>query len=90
MADMGSHPIYAVPAGTKPSTCRGSSCGARIYWITVGERKIPADCDSRHGGTAPSEAADPAQESLFGGTTAIHDGAGIHHRRVCPNAEDFD
>ena len=84
------HPIYRVPAGTRPSTCRGKDCGARIYWIEVGERKVPADCDRQYGGSQPSEAADPKQQDMFSSAVEPRDGHGIHHRRVCPNAEDFD
>lgn len=87
---MGAHRLYLVPAGTKPSTCRGASCGARIYWTRHNGRPIPADCAPEHGGSSPSERADRAQADMFGQPTQIHDGEGIHHRLVCPNAEDFD
>ena len=48
---------YDVPAGTRPSQCRGESCKATIYWIiTPKGRKCPVDCEV-DGGNAPSESA---------------------------------
>lgn len=82
--------FYTVPAGTRPSQCRGPSCRAVIYWIENPEtgRQIPIDCDV-DGGDAPSETNDPRQLSLLGGSAFVHDGCGVSHFRTCADADQF-
>lgn len=83
--------FFTVPAGTKPSICRGAQCQKRMYWITnpATGRMVPIDCDVE-GGQAPSEhAKDPTQESLFGEKVEHHDGRGVSHFTTCVDVDQF-
>lgn len=43
MPDPTKGPWFAVPAGTRPSSCR--SCEEEVYWITTKhDKKMPVDC----------------------------------------------
>lgn len=85
--------FFDVPAGTKPTMCRGSTCGRLFYyWVRgINGVAIPVDCNVP-GGLKPSEHAnDPSQQSLFGEAPAErhHDGKGVRHHTVCPDVEEF-
>lgn len=78
-------PMFTVPAGTKPTTCR--RCRMRVYWITVAGRPRLIDC-SVIGGSEPSEAVDPRQQGLFG-ESEVRDGKGVSHWDDCaPDGSD--
>lgn len=82
--------LYTVPAGTKASVCNGPTCGARIWWITnpgTG-RPLPIECDVV-GGRRPSDTNDPTQIDVFAGNASVHDGCGVNHCLVCPDAAHF-
>lgn len=83
--------FYDVPAGTRPTTCRGPQCQARMYWITTpyGSR-VPVDCDV-DGGRRPSETAHRDQADLFaaGGVAEVHDGRGVSHFTTCCDVDLF-
>lgn len=80
---------FAVPAGTPPSRCGGSTCHAPIYWVTdENGRRVPVDC-SVDGGHAPSETNDRSQLDAFAPSVAVHEGRGVHHMGECPNADEF-
>ena len=71
--------FFEVPAGTRPSTCKG--CDAAIYWIkTASGANMPIDCDVE-GGQEPS-APDVAPSFAL-------PGRGISHHATCPQAERF-
>lgn len=81
--------FYVVPAGHHSSRCRGSACGAIVYWLRDGERAVPVDC-SIDGGITPSETADASQIDLLSGDAPeIRDGRGVHHMTVCPCKAEF-
>jgi hypothetical protein len=83
--------MYVVPAGTKPTYCRGQRCGKRIYFIRSAEsgRIVPINCDVE-GGKRPSEAKDRGQlDMLVGGEAAVHDGWGVSHFTDCVDVETF-
>lgn len=63
-----------IPAGTKPTACRGDSCtNARVYFV-----------DNKPVSVEPYGANPPAVEP-----TATEDGAGISHFADCPDAVSF-
>jgi hypothetical protein len=81
--------FYAVPAGTRPTTCKGQTCGKRCYWIrTPTGRPLLIDCDVE-GGAHPSASTDTSQTDLLDGATAVHDGRGVSHFQACVNADRF-
>lgn len=62
-----------VPAGTRPTNCRG--CEALIYFIkNANDKWTPVDCQG------DPQCAPP---------TALSDGAGISHHITCPEADRF-
>lgn len=65
--------FYEVPAGTRPSECRGQNCKAEIYWIKNGEKSLPIDCDV-DGGWEP---------------TAREAGNGVSHFTTCEDVRQF-
>lgn len=76
--------LIAVPAGTKPSRCRGPNCGATIYYVERPKMRkgqpvpgqtsrIPVHCDVP-GGSSPDD---------------LSPGAGINHFQDCPDAGAF-
>lgn len=84
---------YPVPAGTKGTICKGSTCGALFYWIRDAKTGAarPIDCDV-DGGVRPSEHAnDPTQQSLFASAPGEthHDGRGRLHHETCPDVREF-
>lgn len=81
---------YEVPAGSKPTQCRGEDCKAEMYWVRVGGRAIPVDCDVE-GGNEPSETSDETQGDLLTGSglAPVYAGRGVNHFTTCPNANDF-
>ncbi len=82
-------PMYDVPAGTRPSQCRGSNCNATIYWITrPNGKKMPVDCEVE-GGWKPSESPDPDQGDLLGEPNVPRDGRGVSHFQTCVDAGRF-
>lgn len=68
-----------VPKGTRKSVCRGTGCGAEIYWIErprrgkPGTARVPVDCDVM-GGSAPD---------------SMQDGKGVNHYQACVAAREF-
>lgn len=87
--------FYTVPAGTRPSKCKGAAmggtCTATIYFITNPNtgRPMPVSCDVE-GGVRPSESADASQlDMLAGGVADVRDGRGVSHFTDCPDADDF-
>lgn len=81
--------FITVPAGTKPTTCRGPNCHATMYWARDGGRAIPVDCDVE-GGKRPSESAERGQLDAFSQTEApVYDGKGVSHFATCPDADRF-
>lgn len=82
---------YTVPAGARPSHCRGTSCNALIWWATnpATGRAVPIDCDVE-GGKRPSESKDAGQlDMLSGGEAAVYDGRGVSHFTTCNDADQF-
>lgn len=67
---------YEIPAGTKPSECRGHGCGAAIYFIP--SRKTP--------GKSIPISVEP--DGAFG-PTQTEPGRGISHFQDCPAVGDF-
>ncbi len=82
--------FYTVPAGTRPSTCRGPRCGAPMFWVRDAGRAVPVDC-AVPGGRAPSESKHRDQADLFapGGLADVHDGRGVSHFTTCPDVGMF-
>jgi hypothetical protein len=83
--------FYVVPAGTRPTRCRGSSCNALIYFVAnpATGRMTPVDCDVE-GGKRPSESKEKGQlDMLSGGEAAVYDGKGVSHFQTCADAEQF-
>lgn len=81
--------FYTVPAGTRSSQCKGSTCRAVIYWIRVDGRPIPIDCDVA-GGEAPSATKpDPRQLDAFSTDMRSWDGRGVRHHTTCPDVDEF-
>lgn len=80
--------MYRVPAGTKPSICRGSTCNRQFYWIRTAKGPKPISCDVE-GGRKPSEAKDVGQLDLMGGEAEVHEGFGVLHHTVCPDVGEF-
>lgn len=79
--------FYKVPPGRWHQVCQGPTCRRVFYWIRENGRAIPVDCDVP-GGQRPSETADSSQGHLFD-ASPVHEGWGIHHMHVCPDAERF-
>jgi hypothetical protein len=83
--------FFEIPAGAKPTMCKGSTCNRTFYWVRLPNGvAIPVDVDVP-GGVKPSEHAnDPTQESLFA-TEKVehHDGRGVRHHSVCPDVDEF-
>lgn len=66
--------FYEIPAGAKPTGCRGKDCTISVYWgKTPAGRPIPLSCE-REGSQHP---------------TAVAPGRGVSHHIDCPNADDF-
>jgi len=84
--------FFDVPAGTRPTLCKGSTCGRAFYWIRDAKGfAIPVDCDVPGGVKPSAHVNDPRQQSLFGETKAEkhHNGRGVRHHTVCPDVEEF-
>jgi hypothetical protein len=83
--------FFVVPAGTRATMCKGSTCGRLFYWVTNPRTGavMPISVDVA-GGQVPSEhVKDDTQESLFGDTVEHHDGRGVLHHLVCPDVDEF-
>ena len=82
--------FLVVPAGTKPTECRGPTCGAVIYFITHPKtgRPHPVDCDV-DGGEAPSAHKDSRQLGMFDDIGPPRDGRGVTHFTTCLDAAAF-
>lgn len=83
--------MIKVPAGTRPSYCRGPKCGKRIYFAHNPEtgRLTPIDCDV-DGGKRPSEQKQRGQlDMLVGGEAEVYDGKGCSHFLTCSDVEMF-
>lgn len=66
--------LYAIPAGTRLSTCSANTCQKPIYWILTGNQKrMPIDTNVPDG-KAPT-GSDPGQ--------------GVPHWATCPEAQSF-
>lgn len=65
--------FYDVPAGTRPSECRGKTCRAPIYWIKNGEKSLPVDCDVDGG-------YEPTDRDV---------GSGVSHFTTCEDVRQF-
>lgn len=84
--------FLTVPAGTRPSVCRGPTCGATMFWVSIRNRAVPVHCDVEGGVRPSSRVIDPLQGGLFAsseGPEASHDGRGVNHFEDCPDAEHF-
>lgn len=80
--------FYSIPAGTKPSICRGSTCNRQFFWIRTNKGPKPISCDVE-GGKKPSEAKDVGQLDLMGGEAEVYEGRGVLHHTVCPDVGEF-
>jgi hypothetical protein len=79
-----------VPAGTRSTTCRGTTCGMRIYFVrSPAGRIVPVDCDCP-GGKRPSESKDVGQlDMLIGGDAQVFNGRGRSHFETCKDVDQF-
>lgn len=66
--------LYTIPAGTKGSPCRATSCRKAVYWVKSDGKNRPLDPDPEHGGKAP---------------TSTEDGSGVIHFATCTTPEAF-
>jgi hypothetical protein len=83
--------FLTVPAGTRPTHCRGQSCNALIYFVVNPKtgRPTPVDCDVE-GGKRPSESKELGQlDMLTGGEAEVYDGRGCSHFLTCSDADQF-
>jgi hypothetical protein len=83
--------FFDVPAGTKPTMCRGSTCGRLFYWVRVDGQAIPVDVNVPDGLKPSEHANDPTQQNLFATPAAErhHDGRGVRHHTCCPDVDEF-
>lgn len=88
-----------VPPTTKPSTCGGATCRAKIYWITrkstakkyattpahmIPVVTIPVDC-AVEGGIEPK----PTEALPNGSWSLTVTGKGVSHYTTCPDHAQF-
>lgn len=76
--------FITVPAGSRPTRCRGASCGATIYYV---ERP-----KMRKGQPVPGQTARiPVHCDVPGGATpdSLSEGRGVSHFTDCPDASRF-
>lgn len=66
---------YSIPAGSKPTRCRSSTCGAMIYFVEslTSGKKVPVSVE-------PDGAFDP---------TSTEPGRGISHYQDCPDVDEI-
>ena len=79
-----------IPAGTRPSICRGLTCRQRIYFVENPKtgRMQPVDA-SVPGGIEPSPKRDPSQLSLLDAPMEERDGRGLSHFATCLDVDQF-
>jgi hypothetical protein len=81
-----------VPAGTRPTECRGRTCRALIYWIEHPRtgKPHPVDCDVPGGEEPSRHSFSTEQGNVFSGEfEKAHDGRGLSHFASCPDAKAF-
>lgn len=76
---------YEVPIGTQPSKCRGTGCGATIYFVrTPRGSMMPIDCDH-----CTKECCHPTEGAPLFGEVDDSPGRGVPHFATCPAADEF-